>query len=206
MEMSFNHYEEFLLIFNRPKSVVESLLQIGSSNGPDEGEILRRTRHLNLVPSSCLSVDSIFFQGDLQSDLRKILSEIAKYSAHVLGSLPFAEKLLLFYRQKILMSLYNHTEVVQLLTDMGFIEDKVIRALKIHNRDYSVALDWLIENEETTRVSEENLEKAEGTFDDMTQSVYARLSKTVFPSSSFFPKHEEIVSVAYLRFSQVLES
>jgi UBA/TS-N domain len=195
---SINDYEEFILVFKRTDLVSKNLLEINSLNGPTQEEILSKTRHLRLARCSSsnvnLSPESSFFQGDLQSDLRKILSEIAKYSAFVLGSLPFAEKLILFYRQKILISLFNHQEVVKLLIDMGFTKEKVIRALKIHNRDYGLALDWLMENEETTRVSLESLEKPSGVACDITESAYARLSKTIFPSSSlFYPKHKEIV-------------
>lgn len=195
--------EEFLLISKRPDSSIDNHLKVYNTKGPTEKEILSKTRHLQLVRSTSanthLGTESSFFQGDLQHDLRKILSEIAKYSAYVLGSLPFAEKLIKYYRQKILMSLSNHQEIVKLLMDMGFSHENVLRALKIHNRDYALALDWLIENDSTSRLIEggSSLDISGDNIDDFNESTYKKLCKTIFPSTSsiFYPKHKAIVSV-----------
>ena len=150
-----------------------------------------------------MSIDTAFFQGDLQHDLRKILSEIAKYSAYILGSLPFGEKLIKYYRQKIIMSLYNHQDIVKLLVDMGFSRENVLRALKLHGNNYTLALDWLVEN-----VSKSSIEPLESTelstesIDDLTESTYRRLCRKTFPSTSsiFYPKHKAIVSFDLRRF------
>lgn len=189
--------EEFLLIRKRSGHSTDNLLKVHNSRGPTEKEILSRTRHLTLVrPCSNVNMTDTFFQGDLQQDLRKILSEIAKYSAYILGSLPFAEKLIKYYRQKILMSLYNHQDIVKLLIDMGFTHEDVLRALKLQGNNYALALDWLVEN--VGKMSNEGPSSPElfNESIDLTESTYRKLCKTTFPSTSsiFYPKHKAIVS------------
>lgn len=123
LSCNVKNLEEFLMLVKRADNTVDNLLRLHNSRGPTEKEILTKTRHIPMIRSSnsntiSHATDAAFFQGDLQHDLRKILSEIAKYSAYILGSLPYAEKLITYYRQKILMSLYNHQDVVKLLVDM----------------------------------------------------------------------------------------
>lgn len=196
--------EEFLMMKKRAGSAVDNLLRVHNSRGPTEKEILTKTKNLPLILSSNsttlnMSMDSAFFQGDLQHDLRKIISEIAKYSAYILGSLPFAEKLIKYYRQKILMSLYNHQDIVKLLMDMGFSRDNVLRALKLHANNYALALDWLVENVSKSSVEgpHSSLELSSDSIDDLTESTYRKLCKKTFPSTNsiFYPKHKSIVSL-----------
>lgn len=197
------HMEEFLMLKRRSDGTLDNLIKVHNSRGPTEKEILTKTKHLPLIRSTVsttlnMSMDTAFFQGDLQHDLRKILSEIAKYSAYILGSLPFAEKLIKFYRQKILMSLYNHQDIVKLLIDMGFSHDNVMRALKLHGNNYSLALDWLVENVSKTSVEgPSSLELSNNSIDDLTDSTYRKLCSKTFPSthSIFYPKHKAIVSI-----------
>ncbi|CRK99389.1 CLUMA_CG012594, isoform A [Clunio marinus] len=192
--------EEFLMLTKRPKSAIDNLMKVHNTCGPTEKEILMKTKHLPIIRSSISStlspsMDATFFQGDLQHDLRKILSEIAKYSAYILGSLPFAEKLIKYYRQKILMSLYNHQDIVKLLMDMGFSQENVIRALKLQGNNYTMALDWLVENVSKASVEEHSsLELSSESIDDLTESTYKKLCKTTFPSTNsiFYPKHKAI--------------
>lgn len=199
------NFEEFLLITRRTDDV-SHLLNIHNTRGPTEKDIMIKTKHLPLIRSSnCtklnVSMDSALFQGDLQNDLRKILSEIAKFSAYILGSLPFAEKLIKYYRQKIIMSLTNHQDIVKLLCDMGFSRENVHRALKLQGNNYSLALDWLVENVSKNSNSEQSsLEVSSESTDDLNESTYKRLCSTTFPSSNsiFYTKHKSIVSMSFI--------
>jgi hypothetical protein len=196
--------EEFLLISKRPDGNLRHVMSVQHSHGPTEKEILSRTRHLPLIRSSVsaglnLSMDSAFFQSDLQHDLRKILSEIAKYSAYILGTLPFAEKLIKYYKQKILMSLNNHHDIVRLLIDMGFSRKNVLRALKLQGNNYSLALDWLVENVEKEDVvaEEDSLEQSSESIEDVAaEYTNKKFYSRAFPSTNsiFFSKHKAIVS------------
>lgn len=204
--------EEFLLITKRPDGNLRHVMSVQHSHGPTEKEILSRTRHLPLIRSSLsaglnLSMDSAFFQSDLQHDLRKILSEIAKYSAYILGTLPFAEKLIKYYKQKILMSLNNHHDIVRLLIDMGFSRKNVLRALKLQGNNYSMALDWLVENVEKEEVVAEEEEgqsttnnslelSSESIEDVVADYTNKKFYSRTFPSTNsiFFSKHKAIVS------------
>jgi hypothetical protein len=199
--------EEFLLIAKRSDNSINNLLKL-QCRGPSEKEILIKTRNVPLVRSSQTAAlanldTTAFFQGDLQSDLRKILSEIAKYSAFILGTLPFGEKLINYYRQKILMSLYNHQDIVKLLMDMGFSRENVMRALKLQGNNYSLALDWLVDNigKSSSNIDESNTSQTtsnidEITLEDFSETMYRKLCKKNFPSTSsiFYPKHKAIVS------------
>lgn len=209
--------EEFLLLTKRtPEGCVDNRL-IQQCRGPSEREILVKTRNIPLVRSnsasisSTISIDSAsFFQGDLQSDLRKILSEIAKYSAFVLATLPFGEKLINYYRQKILMSLYNHQDIVKLLMDMGFSRENVLRALRLQGNNYSLALDWLVENvnvmpsstattfqNNNNNIDIDELAMNRSSDEDIAEATYRKLyNRKNSPSTSsiFYPKHKAIVS------------
>jgi hypothetical protein len=200
------NFEEFLLIARRTDDI-SHLLNIHNTRGPTDKDILTKTKHLPLILSSnctklSVSMDSALFQGDLQNDLRKILSEIAKFSAYILGSLPFAEKLIKYYRQKIIMSLTNQQDIVKLLCDMGFSRENVHRALKLQGNNYSLALDWLVENVSKKSTSEQSsLDVSSESTDDLTESTYRRLCNTTFPSTNsiFYTKHKSIVSINLLR-------
>lgn len=206
--------EEFLLLSKRTDESINHLLNVQNCHGPTEKEILNRTKNLPLIRSTLsvglnLSMDSAFFQGDLQHDLRKILSEIAKYSAYIIGSSPNAEKLIKYYRQKILLSLNNHRDIVKILMEMGFSRSNVLRALKIQGNNYSMALDWLVENvekEEQQQLNEDgqstnSLELSSESIEDVASSnptdcTYKKFYSRTFPSTNsiFFSKHKAIVS------------
>lgn len=206
-----HNMEEFIFSIKRTDGNFNRLITVQTCHGPSEKEILNRTKHLPLIRSSIstslnTSLDSAFLQGDLQHDLRKILSEIAKYSAYIIGSLPYAEKLIKYYRQKILFSLHNHHDIVKLLMDMGFSHNDVKRALKIQGNNYTLALDWLVENitkEEGQSNSVNQIEApcettatSNDTSEDINENVYKKFYSSTFPSNSsiFYPKHKAVVS------------
>jgi hypothetical protein len=204
--------EEFLLLSKRADGSLNHLLNVQNCHGPTEKEILNRTKNLPLIRSTLsvglnLSMDSAFFQGDLQHDLRKILSEIAKYSAYIIGTSPHAEKLIKYYRQKILLSLNNERDIVRILMEMGFSRSNVLRALKLQGNNYSMALDWLVENvekEEQQQLHEDgqstnSLELSSESIEDIgnqTDCTHKKFYSRTFPSTNsiFFSKHKAIVS------------
>lgn len=210
--------EEFLLLSKRADGSLNNLLNVQNYHGPTEKEIINRTKNLPLIRSQLsvgqnLSMDSAFFQGDLQHDLRKILSEIAKYSAYIIGTSPYAEKLIKYYRQKILLSLNNQRDIVKILMEMGFSRSNVLRALKLQGNNYSMALDWLVENvEKEEQIHEDgqstkstnSLELSSESIEDVaasnpTDCTYKKFYSKTFPSTNsiFFSKHKAIVSIFF---------
>jgi hypothetical protein len=214
--------EEFVLTIKRTDVNMRRLLNFQTQHGPTEKEILNRTKNLPIVRSTVsaslnMTLDSTFLQGDLQQDLRKILSEIAKYSAFILGSLPYAEKLIRYYREKILYNLNNHQDIVRILMEMGFSQNNVIRALRLQGNNYTLALDWLIENgsnvnkleeEEVTLNGEQGggqsninksfLESSNNESNDIDNCIGDKklYTKTFSSTNSiFYPKHKAIVSI-----------
>jgi hypothetical protein len=219
LNSNVKNMEEFVLIGKRADTNFNRLMTVHNVHGPSEKEILNRTKHLPLIrpttsASLNMSIDSAFVQGDLQHDLRKILSEIAKYSAFILGSTSYAEKLIKYYRQKILMSLHNHQDIVKLLVDMGFSRKNVLRALKLQGNNYTLALDWLVENignnmdvaatavveangGQSTSTTNNTLESSNDSVENEgDESTFNKFYSKKFPSSNsiFYPKHKAIVS------------
>lgn len=215
LNSNVRNMEEFILTIRRGDSNINRLLlNVQNCHGPTEKEILNKTKNFPLIRSTIsnslnnMSLDSAFLQGDLQHDLRKILSEIAKYSAYIIGSLPFAEKLIKYYRQKILYNLHNHHDIVKLLMDMGFSENNVLRALKLQGNNYTSALDWLVENvSKEEEVDDEgqsnNLELSNDSNDTSeengSENGYKKFYSKTFSSTNsiFYPKHKAIVSVIF---------
>lgn len=182
--------EEFLLLTKKKRNTTSG--KSNGSRGPTEKEILTRTKNFPRILSNSTtltnSFDTGFFQGDLQHDLRKILSEIAKYSACIIGSLPFAEKLIKYYRQKILMKIQNTRDVIKLLANMGFSQENVIRSLRVNGNNYSLALDWLVENVSKQSIEQSSLELSSESIDEPKYGKLYR--KTHLSTNSIFhPKH-----------------
>ncbi|KAG5682429.1 hypothetical protein PVAND_011782 [Polypedilum vanderplanki] len=204
--------EEFILIIRRTNGQINQILNVHNQYGPTDREILNRTKNFPIVHSTIsaalnMTLDSTFLQGDLQNDLRKILSEIAKYSAYILGSLPYAEKLIRYYRQKILYNLNNNSDIIKILSEMGFSKKNVIRALKLQGNNYTLALDWLVENVKEEEMEEErgqsesansnmelSSESNEVEDENSVSDTYKKFYTKPYSSSNsiFYPKHKAI--------------
>lgn len=118
-------------------------------HGPTEEEIENATKDVKLVETVPPRVDinEIVLQSDLQFDVRKVLISLAQSSAYVIGAGPYASRLITMLRQRILNKKKHQNDTVQCLVDMGFSQEKVLFALKMHNGVYSAALDWLVEHQ-----------------------------------------------------------
>lgn len=96
---------------------------------------------LTILPSNvqCIRVQ-------LQYDIRKILISLAQSSAYVIGAGPYADRLLLMLKQRLINKRKTETDSVNCLLDMGFARPRAVYALKLKEFVYADALRWLIEN------------------------------------------------------------
>lgn len=82
----------------------------------------------------------------LQYDIRKILISLAQSSAYVIGAGPFADRLILMLKQRLINKRKTETDSLNCLVDMGFAKHRAAYALQIREFVYADALRWLIEN------------------------------------------------------------
>ncbi|XP_049285823.1 ubiquitin-associated domain-containing protein 1 isoform X1 [Anopheles funestus] len=144
-----NDEEEFLLVAKR----IDSTPAEESLKGPSPAEILAATRH---IPLSRINQASVNFnlgmlQSDLQQDLRRIMISLSRASAYVHGTGPCADKLIALFQQRLINRKRHQISSVETLLEMGFSLDKINQALQITKNVFPAALDWLIQNDSTSR-------------------------------------------------------
>ncbi|XP_065367521.1 ubiquitin-associated domain-containing protein 1 [Calliphora vicina] len=122
------------------------MTQTRETRTPPEVEIEMATRSLPVRTSEIPMVDinEIFQQSNLQFDVRKVLISLAQASSVIIGSGPYANRLIAMLKQKLINKRNYQNDTLQCLVDMGFKKEKAEYALKIHNNIYSNALEWLI--------------------------------------------------------------
>ncbi|XP_052902064.1 ubiquitin-associated domain-containing protein 1 [Anopheles moucheti] len=144
-----NDEEEFLLVAKR----IDATPAEESLKGPSPAEILAATRH---IPLSRINQASVNFnlgmlQSDLQQDLRRIMISLSRASAYVHGTGPCADKLIALFQQRLINRKRHQISSVETLLEMGFSLDKINQALQITKNVFPAALDWLIQNDSTSR-------------------------------------------------------
>lgn len=82
----------------------------------------------------------------LQYDIRKILISLAQSSAYVIGAGPYADRLILMLKQRLINKRKSETDSLNCLLDMGFPKNRALYALQLKGFVYADALRWLIEN------------------------------------------------------------
>ncbi|XP_033220457.1 ubiquitin-associated domain-containing protein 1 [Belonocnema kinseyi] len=156
IEEDCNNSDELLLAeirsFEGKENLSDELLK-----GPTEAEILRATADLPIKnpprpmpPSDC--------PVDFQHEIHKILITLVQASAKILMYSPDAEKCYKNIKER-LEARYkppNDPKAVKYLMDMGFTENKVIKALSLRKMNTADALEWLIEHQDDS--DEEDLQ------------------------------------------------
>ncbi|KAM7345216.1 kip1 ubiquitination-promoting complex subunit 2 [Cochliomyia hominivorax] len=125
------------------------MTQTRETRTPPEVEIEMATRSLPVRTSEIPMVDinEIFQQSNLQFDVRKVLISLAQASSVIIGSGPYANRLIAMLKQKLINKRNYQNDTLQCLVDMGFKKEKAEYALKMHNNVYSNALEWLIQRQ-----------------------------------------------------------
>uniref|UniRef100_A0A1I8PEI9 UBA domain-containing protein n=1 Tax=Stomoxys calcitrans TaxID=35570 RepID=A0A1I8PEI9_STOCA len=140
--------DSIVLVLKR-KHLQHLITQTRETRSPPDLDIDLATRNLPVRTSDVPMVDinEIFQQSNLQFDVRKVLISLAQSSAIVIGSGPYAKRLIAMLKQKLINKRNYQNDTTQCLVDMGFKKEKAEYALKLHNNVYSSALEWLIQRQ-----------------------------------------------------------
>ncbi|XP_011301501.1 ubiquitin-associated domain-containing protein 1 [Fopius arisanus] len=156
LEEEIKPSDELLLTLIRPppsEDHPEELLK-----GPSLEAINKATSHLP-PPAPPRPSPSTDCPADFQTEIRKILITLVQASAKILSQSPEAPKLSEIIREKLQQRSQppNDPKTVKYLTDIGFPEGQVLKALKIKKMNTSEALDWLIDHQDEEDDEEEDL-------------------------------------------------
>ncbi|XP_073846874.1 kip1 ubiquitination-promoting complex subunit 2 isoform X2 [Musca autumnalis] len=123
--------------------------QTRETRSPSDKDIEMATKNLQIRSADVPLVDinEIFQQSNLHFDVRKVLISLAQASAVIIGSGPYAKRLIAVLKQKLINKRNYQNDTTQCLVDMGFKKEKAEYALKLHNNVYSAALEWLIQRQ-----------------------------------------------------------
>lgn len=92
-----------------------------------ENEAVRTAREPNVV-----NIDELVSQSDVQYDIRKILISLANSCAYVIGSGPYATRIISMLKQRLVQRKQHEQDTQQCLIEMGFSRPKVQHALNIN--------------------------------------------------------------------------
>lgn len=127
-DLGVRENDEFIIVLKRS----DLLNDVEELSGPTLEEIETETNNdeTNRITSPTVNIDEMVL-NDLQFDIRKILISLAHSSAFVIGSGPYAERLIAMLKQRLINRRRQEADSMQCLTDMGFSKEKVIHALKL---------------------------------------------------------------------------
>lgn len=161
-QLKVKNNEQFLLAVKR-KPIYDENFVIS----PTEDEIWEKTGHLQRSPeipepTSPKIILELMRTNNIELDVKRIFITLAQEAAYVLALSPYGEKIIIFYRQKILNYLKHHKDAFKVLCTLGFPDEKVKIALKLKANNSTLALDWLIENA-TIELDQSNLPDVQNT-------------------------------------------
>ncbi|XP_019892782.2 ubiquitin-associated domain-containing protein 1 isoform X2 [Musca domestica] len=138
-----------LVLVAKRGNIQQLVNQTRETRSPSDKDIELATVNLPVRSADVPLVDinEIFQQSNLHFDVRKVLISLAQASAVVIGSGPYAKRLIAMLKQKLINKRNYQNDTTQCLVDMGFKKEKAEYALKLHNNVYSAALEWLIQRQ-----------------------------------------------------------
>ncbi|XP_050580412.1 ubiquitin-associated domain-containing protein 1 isoform X1 [Bombus affinis] len=142
-----NENDELMLIKIRPIPIKENL-SAEILKGPDKEIILQITKDLPI----CNPPKPIPFlpcPADFQNEIRKILITLVKASARIISYSPVAQKFYDILKEKLEARCKPNinTNAAKTLTEMGFSEKEVLKALHLRKSNIVEALEWLAEHQ-----------------------------------------------------------
>ncbi|KAL5280786.1 UBAC1 family protein [Megaselia abdita] len=142
-QLGINDGDTLVLATKRENSQLQRLTQI-SSYAPTNDEIEEATKDIACTQSRNKTVDinEIFHQSSL--DVRKVLISLAQCSARIIGSGPYADRLISMLKQKVINKHKNAYDKLQCLVELGYSIELAAHALKISDNNFGKAFEWLI--------------------------------------------------------------
>lgn len=193
-ELKVKNNEQFVMAVKRLPISEEDHMTVVA---PTEEEILEKTRHFPRSPqtpdpTSPKIILELMRTNNIELDIKRIFITLAQESSYVLAMSPYAEKLIFYYRQKILNYIKHHTDAFKVLCTLGFSNEKVKIALKLKANNSKLALDWLIENEPLI-IDESNLTDVRLS----TENNTPRVSSDSYNNSITSARRDSILSSKY---------
>lgn len=129
-QLCINDGDTLVLAAKRENSQMQRLTQT-SSYAPTNDEIEEATKDIACTQSRNKTVDinEIFHQSSL--DVRKVLISLAQCSARIIGSGPYADRLISMLKQKVINKHKNAYDKLQCLVELGYSSELAAHALKI---------------------------------------------------------------------------
>lgn len=115
----------------KPLSSNESLHQ----QPPTQADIDRATQRTPLQKNgkmpAIVNINELVLQSDVQYDIRQIIVSLAQAAAHVIGSGPYARRLIDMFMKRLIKKRRHELDTRQNLMEMGFERTTVIHALRV---------------------------------------------------------------------------
>lgn len=86
----------------------------------------------NAYEPNMINIDELVLQSDVQYDIRKILISLANACAYVIGSGPYASRIITMLKHRLIQRKQHEQDTQQCLIEMGFSRPKVQHALNIN--------------------------------------------------------------------------
>lgn len=86
----------------------------------------------NISGPNVVNIDELVLQSDVQYDIRKILISLSNACAYVIGSGPFAPKIITMLKQRLIQRKRHENDTQECLIAMGFSRPKAQHALHIN--------------------------------------------------------------------------
>lgn len=105
-----------------------------TNNAITQIEIDSATAHFepkHMCGPNIVNIHELVLQSDVQYDIRKILISLAHACAYVIGSGPFATRIINMLKQRLIQRKQYEQDTQQCLIEMGFSRSKVQHALNI---------------------------------------------------------------------------
>lgn len=102
------------------------------------------TRDMNSTDSGSdslpvINIEELVLQSDVQYDIRRMLISLSEESAYIIGMGAQAPRLITLLKQKLAGThQLRDVDVTEQLTAMGFKEEKVAEAMRIHEYVWSI--------------------------------------------------------------------
>ncbi|KAK0166474.1 hypothetical protein PV328_004894 [Microctonus aethiopoides] len=143
-----NASDELIMVEVRSLAPKDNTIE-ESLRGPNIDAVIRATNHLPL-PKPSKSPPSTDCPADFQAEIRKILITLVQTSAKILMHSTEGAKVYDIIKDKLELRFKppNDPKTVKYLTDIGFSEKKVLKALRLRKMNVSEALEWLIEHQD----------------------------------------------------------
>ncbi|KAK9305900.1 hypothetical protein QLX08_003263 [Tetragonisca angustula] len=137
--------DELMLINIRPKFIHENLSD-DALKGPNKEVILQVTKDLP-THNPIKYIPCLYYPTDFQYELRKILITLVRASAKIILYTSETQRLYDILKEKLRCKTNINPNAMKTITEMGYSNKKVLKALYLRKSNIIEALEWLTEHQ-----------------------------------------------------------